>query len=325
MPFLTKVKTNWKYILLVLVLAVIVGGILWWTKKQEVPLPEVPEIKKPEKIVEDKTANWKTYRNEKYGFEIKYPFLYQVSDELVKESFYDYEISRIVSFSYAGSTMFNIYADNNSSNLTKCLKSYDNKDLTQTKEINGNKFYIYWDKLRDFAAGGQRGLQSQYRIIHNNYCYILHYQFSWRVPMGGEETKAQEANIEKQIEELELMLSTFRFIEETRFKAELLLVQLYPIQPEIIKIKFNKDVDPLTLNSKTVKLFVVSISAGTAGEKNDLSDELNYNYDKNNRILSITSKGMIIGGCAACRYELQLTDQIKDLEGNSLSPTTFPL
>jgi len=74
MPILKRGKTNWKYILIVLILAVIVGGgILWCVKKQEVSLPEFPETKKPEKVVEDETADWETYRNEEYGFEIKYP------------------------------------------------------------------------------------------------------------------------------------------------------------------------------------------------------------------------------------------------------------
>jgi len=45
MPFLTRGKTNWKYILVVLILAVIVGGgILVWIKKQEIPPAEFPEI-----------------------------------------------------------------------------------------------------------------------------------------------------------------------------------------------------------------------------------------------------------------------------------------
>jgi len=219
------IQTWFPTIVGIVIVLLLGGGILAWqySRAPKAPEGEVGILEEEEVVAEDETAGWKTYRNEEYGFKIKYPPLYQVSDELVRESFYDYQISRIASFSYADSTMFKIYADNSSSNLISCLKSYDNKDLTQTKEINGNKFYIYWDKLRDAAMGGQRGLQSQYRIIHNNYCYILHYEFSWRVSIGGTknggaepggtETAEQEANIEKQTAELEQMLSTFRFLK----------------------------------------------------------------------------------------------------------------
>lgn len=66
-------KTNWKHILIVVILTLITeGGILWWINQQEFSI-EFPEIKKPEKIVEKKAANWKTYRNEEHGFEFKYP------------------------------------------------------------------------------------------------------------------------------------------------------------------------------------------------------------------------------------------------------------
>jgi hypothetical protein len=53
MPLLTKGKTNWKYILIVLILAVIVGGeilgYLRYFKKEIVLISQFPEIKKPEK------------------------------------------------------------------------------------------------------------------------------------------------------------------------------------------------------------------------------------------------------------------------------------
>ena len=77
MPFLTQGKTNIVYILIVVILAAIVGGgVLWFTEQQKaetihpVQLPETMEL---EKTVEDETADWKTYRNEAYGFEVKYP------------------------------------------------------------------------------------------------------------------------------------------------------------------------------------------------------------------------------------------------------------
>ncbi len=74
MKILKDPRTNWKYIFIVLILALLVGGgILWLTKTQEVPFTQLPELEKPEKVVKDETADWKTYRNEEYGFELKYP------------------------------------------------------------------------------------------------------------------------------------------------------------------------------------------------------------------------------------------------------------
>lgn len=54
MLFLTQGKTNWKYIIIILILAVIVGGgILGWIKRQEIPPAEFPEIEKLEKVEEE--------------------------------------------------------------------------------------------------------------------------------------------------------------------------------------------------------------------------------------------------------------------------------
>jgi hypothetical protein len=80
MPSLTKGKTNWKYILIVLILAlIVVGGVLIYLKdleKEIVSIGQFPEIKKVEKLkIEEETFNWKTYRYEEYGFEFKYPDL----------------------------------------------------------------------------------------------------------------------------------------------------------------------------------------------------------------------------------------------------------
>ncbi len=54
---ITEGKTNWKYILIVVVLAVIVGaGALWYSIKQAPPY-QPPEIKKPENMVTE-FFNW---------------------------------------------------------------------------------------------------------------------------------------------------------------------------------------------------------------------------------------------------------------------------
>lgn len=62
-------KTNWKYILIVVILAFVSGMGAWiYQSKQKI---EIPQIVLPEK--KDETANWKTYRNEEFGLEISYP------------------------------------------------------------------------------------------------------------------------------------------------------------------------------------------------------------------------------------------------------------
>ncbi|HDZ54676.1 MAG TPA: hypothetical protein ENI19_03965 [Candidatus Nealsonbacteria bacterium] len=96
MPFITEGKTNLKYILIVVVLAVIVGGGIlgyqylsskalapegWWSPKEEAKVPgvkpsvEIPgEVEVPEeKVPVDETANWKLYTDKKFGYTIKYP------------------------------------------------------------------------------------------------------------------------------------------------------------------------------------------------------------------------------------------------------------
>ena len=58
MPFLTQEKTNWKYILIVLILAVIVGGgilgYMEYFRKEIVSLTQIPGIKFQEKLIGEK-------------------------------------------------------------------------------------------------------------------------------------------------------------------------------------------------------------------------------------------------------------------------------
>lgn len=74
--FLKGGPTNWGYVVILIVITFLVaGGVLSYAKyvfEEIASLSQFPEIEIRKKI-KDETAKWKTYRNEEYGFEIKYP------------------------------------------------------------------------------------------------------------------------------------------------------------------------------------------------------------------------------------------------------------
>ena len=82
----SSIKTNWKYLAIVIVFAVIVAAAILLSKTMQ-PAPVEPSSivqrtlpPSPQSQPLD-TANWQTYRNEEFGFEVKYPSEWTVRHE----------------------------------------------------------------------------------------------------------------------------------------------------------------------------------------------------------------------------------------------------
>ncbi|MDI6591816.1 MAG: hypothetical protein QME61_02700 [Patescibacteria group bacterium] len=230
------------------------GGILAW-QYFGVPKEEgkVPKEKVSKKIVEDETVNWKIYRNEKYGFEIKYPPKYKL-----KEEFEEYmtepgekgkqliEIlldEKIIDSHCYKSSLQKMYlrineTDNSSVSCSKekvfvptPSEEYKKKislQLTkkgwpESKEINGINFY-----RRHFvshAMGGKAYSDYAYQSFHDNKCYKIGIEVYSTHSFGfvdecppslrnSFQYKSLFKEEDKKIQEIFFpMLSTFRFFE----------------------------------------------------------------------------------------------------------------
>jgi hypothetical protein len=82
-----------KFIILALIVLIIVaGGVLVWSKKMNQEVSE-KSLKEEVKIVENTdtnnvdTSDWKTYRNEEFGFEVRYPSIWEMDIQSSTGSF----------------------------------------------------------------------------------------------------------------------------------------------------------------------------------------------------------------------------------------------
>jgi len=202
-------NTNWKYILIVVILAIIVGGgILGYKRnvfKEIISLTKFPEIKKPEKIVKDETANWETYRNEEYGFEIKYPKDFSLQEIFPSESI---QFNSLEHFQIGWHTVD--FLEGKKISTQECLFGQELSDKNMfspkgVKEINGRNFYYYvnYPKYINNYCGMSGGCSYRdlYRTYYGGYCHeIILYT------INGAENNETASKIFNQI------LSTFRFL-----------------------------------------------------------------------------------------------------------------
>lgn len=84
----------------IIIIAIIVGAAIWLSDNQKAQAPvqtdKITQPSAPKTVTTDEVAGWQTYRNEKYGFEMKYPlsWIFSVNGENSPE-FMDIHVKNI--------------------------------------------------------------------------------------------------------------------------------------------------------------------------------------------------------------------------------------
>ncbi len=174
------------------------------------------------------TSNWKTYKNDTYGFEVKYPVDTRVSETsnyTLPFSNTDKDIIvaiQSINKNYPRSlTGLNVFAN---SDVANCLALQGGEKNIGTKSINGVTFSIFGENLQDDAMGGLRSLYNLYRFIHGNMCYSISSSVFWRdvqtlhddtdmIAPTAQELQEQQTWIQTQQQLNNQVLSTFQFLK----------------------------------------------------------------------------------------------------------------
>ncbi len=165
------------------------------------------------------TSNWKTYKNEEFGFEIKYP-----KDFLIQESkdggFFNetnsFTLSINTSKDYQKGTDFsgafiNISPSSKTDNCYRYGPS--GPELSASKEIGDTTFHFDpRQPISDSAMGGQRGWYSLFTTISNRQCYRISKSIGYRDSRGFADPPYSPHFDENKVNiDLDKIISTFKF------------------------------------------------------------------------------------------------------------------
>lgn len=245
MPFITQGKTNLRYILIIIILAIIVGGGVlvyqnWLIPEEKDKVPELKPLQ--EALPKDETANWKTYRNEKYKYEIKYPRDWRIAYSIMEWAIKG-EKKEIEDW-----VMITSLSEKEEKEYLEALKSYDGMgwafhyiENADGRAIIVSPVAIPYEKLKnpepdvgwknfDFR---EEETETGLKVIRlrAEITWEMYRDYEWAfIPYPGDKTlreekityirlevERNEGNYEKDV--FEKMLSTLRFIEdETNWK-----------------------------------------------------------------------------------------------------------
>ena len=184
------IKTNWKFLAIAVVFSLVVGGgILWYVS---LPQPEIQPTNfsippKPKNEVLD-TSTWQTYRNDEFGFELKYPNTHSIAEGDGHSPLAHPELRRRVSI------------------LSESSSGYIDIDIADSRNFPRISDYItevYEDGIVAVGDISIAGIKtSVYKLKNSDFFYILlmnkTYIFDAKSPSK---------------ELLSQILATFRFVE----------------------------------------------------------------------------------------------------------------
>jgi hypothetical protein len=175
------------------------GGV----KKVEVNKNEIIE----KEIINDETADWKTYRNEEYGFEVKYP-----EDWIIENKDERFSFKNISSESSLGIAGFYIKIE--SEDYLQTMGRY----IYVAKTIEEKNIIIGGTGARDIITKKWLGSYRTIYIPKDNATFILETE-NYPVDIPYEETAARikkDKEILENLKQFDQILSTFKFIEKDR-------------------------------------------------------------------------------------------------------------
>ncbi|MDO8524502.1 MAG: hypothetical protein Q7R99_02645 [bacterium] len=220
-----SIRPFWPIILLVLVVALV--GVLLWQKNNANQIAEslqqqiislqnqVLSLQNKSSnsngeivaITSNETAGWKTYRNDKYGFELKYPNNSVLTGEpspAMQGGYFNYRIDLPILTNGTGliQKYFSIIVVEKSNSY---FYSYICENDT-IPENNTYKFNSIEFKRKDYSEGSNQGSSSytEYFTIKDNKCFDLNFRLASNLG-DASYNRGEEPNVFDQI------MSTFKF------------------------------------------------------------------------------------------------------------------
>ncbi len=201
-------------IIIIILLIILLGGGVWFglerNKKEEIKKQEVikqEEIKTdPKEISEIDTSDWQTYKDEKYGFEIKHNPNWEIKKVPAPGIGGDW--SSVVFIKNREDISMNIARLKSDKKPKEWIKEQGILGVTYEKEVEINGYPIYYTE----SDIPNTYFQREYMFYRNN--IIISFSFSEKYYKRNLETgKMDEVSFSEYLPDFEAMVNSIKFID----------------------------------------------------------------------------------------------------------------